>query len=126
MQLWFSVLHDLHAAVRAQLQRFELEDEAVVGAWARMTECRKFARDQILLRAGDPPTSFFLVLEGVGRHYYTTYEGRERNKAFFCEGGALGSISAILTRGSMPFSIDVIEDSLPSASKSLPRSAFSA
>ena len=103
---------DLRAAVRAQLQRFELEDEALVKAWAGMTECRKFARGQILLQAGDTPRQFFLVLEGVGRQYYTTYQGRERNKAFFCEGGVLGSISAILTRGSAPFSVDVIEDSL--------------
>ncbi|MGQ0700813.1 MAG: Crp/Fnr family transcriptional regulator [Panacagrimonas sp.] len=111
---------DLLAATRAQLARFDIADEALAQAWADLIEPRQFARGKIVLQAGDVPTHCWIIMRGVCRYYYTSFDGRERNKAFFREGGLVGSMSAIFSRGPAPFSIDVSEDSLLGATPLAP------
>jgi CRP-like cAMP-binding protein len=111
---------DLDAAVRAQLTRFDLVDEELVKAWTTLIEPRRYARGQIVLQAGDHPTHCWIIMQGVCRYYYTTIDGRERNKAFFREDGLVGSMSALITRGPASFSIDVTEDSMLAATPLAP------
>jgi CRP-like cAMP-binding protein len=74
-------------------------------------ELRHYARDQPIIRAGETPTHFFVILTGLIRYYYSSPEGKQRNKAFFHEGEAIGSLSAYLKQQPCTYSIEALEQS---------------
>ena len=51
----------------------------------------------------------YVLLSGLVRLFYTTPDGRERNKAFFRTGQVTGPVSAAMTSTPAPFSIQALE-----------------
>ena len=70
---------------------------------------RSYRTSQNIIRAGEVPTHFQLIVRGMVRYFYSSYEGKERNKAFFREGSLIGSLSALYAQGPCPFSIETLE-----------------
>ncbi|MHC8366833.1 Crp/Fnr family transcriptional regulator [Pseudomonas sp. ZT5P21] len=82
--------------------------------WAHLVkvfELRYFTRDQPIIRAGETPTHFFVILSGLIRYYYSSPEGKQRNKAFFHEGEVIGSLSAYLKQQPCTYTIEALEHS---------------
>jgi CRP-like cAMP-binding protein len=75
---------------------------------ATMREC-SFERDQMLVQAGEQPRRLYFLERGLVRLFYTTHEGKERNKAFFGAGDVTGPVSAAMTDSPAPFSIQALE-----------------
>lgn len=66
---------------------------------------RRLARDEHLLRAGDPATSIAVVVEGLLREYFPLADGTERTKAFILESQLSGSLADLLRGGRSTASI---------------------
>ena len=70
---------------------------------------QRYDPEQLLVTAGERSSRIFILREGLVRLFYTTPEGRERNKAFFGAGDVTGPISAAMTGSVAPFGIQALE-----------------
>ncbi|WP_162845940.1 Crp/Fnr family transcriptional regulator [Seongchinamella sediminis] len=70
---------------------------------------KHFAVDDYLVQAGARSDTLFMLLSGLVRLFYTTPDGRERNKAFYRGGQISGPVSAAMTSTPAPFSIQALE-----------------
>jgi CRP-like cAMP-binding protein len=100
---------DILAPWFAQLK---VTDTAPFDDWLAAMTQQHLEKDAILVRAGDASRSLYFLHSGLLRLYYTTPQGRERNKAFYGAGSALGAVSAAITGSPAPFSIQALEPSL--------------
>ena len=69
-----------------------------------------FAAQDTLVHAGSQSTLLFFVHSGLLRLFYTSSDGKERNKAFFGPGHFVGPVSAAITGNAAPFTIQALED----------------
>ncbi|PRA66032.1 cyclic nucleotide-binding protein [Pseudomonas sp. MYb187] len=99
------------AQFRAVLCRYGVSDPGLWEHLLQVLEQRDYARDQRIIRAGETPTHFFVILSGLVRYYYASPEGKEWNKAFFREGEIVGSLSAYLKRQPCTYTIEALEQS---------------
>ena len=81
------------------------------GAWAALLRPRDYARDEPFIRAGDVPTHYAFVVEGLFYQHYIGPEGDLIAKHFFPENRIAASVSATLTATPSAFSITAIEKS---------------
>jgi CRP-like cAMP-binding protein len=86
-----------------------VDDATPLESWIDGMRLRRVERDQHLVRAGDSAHSIYLLQAGLVRLYYTTAEGRERNKAFYGAGDITGPVSAIISKRPASFSIQALE-----------------
>lgn len=93
------------------LGRYHITDPDFMDAVRGRLESVILEPGEILVRAGSPAESFYLIVEGMVRYFYSDPDGKERNKAFFREGQFIGSLSAFLTRQVVPFNIQALEPS---------------
>ncbi len=100
---------DLEARLAPWLQRWSLADMAGAEPWLSSMSLRQFAPEDYLVRAGDQCDTLYLLESGLVRLFYTTPDGRERNKAFYRAGQVTGPVSAVLTGSTAPFSIQSLE-----------------
>lgn len=98
--------------LRTVLLRYGVNNPQLWTHLLQVIEVREYARDQHLVRAGETPAHFFVILSGLVRYYYSSPEGKEWNKAFFREGEVVGSLSAYLRQQPCAYSIEVMEPSL--------------
>jgi CRP-like cAMP-binding protein len=96
---------------RAVLCRYGVNEPELWEHLWRVLELRDYARDQHIVRAGETPTHFFVILNGLVRYYYASPEGKHWNKAFFHEGELVGSLSAYLKQQPCTYNIEVMEPS---------------
>jgi len=82
--------------LRAVFCRYGVNQPELWEHLMQVVEGRDYARDQPIIRGGEAPTHFFVILSGLARYYYSSPEGKQWNKAFFHEGEAIGSLSAYL------------------------------
>lgn len=101
--------------LREMLAGFGVSDPELINALERVARLQEVAREQTIIHAGERPTHFYLILEGLARYYYLSPEGRQRNKAFFREGQLIGSLSAYLRQQPCSFHIAAVEPSLLAA-----------
>lgn len=80
-------------------------------AWAALLRPRHYARDEPLIRAGDVPTHYAFVVEGLFYQHYIGPEGDLIVKHFFPEKRIAASVSATLLGTPSAFSITAIEKS---------------
>jgi len=69
-------------------------------------------KNGFLVRAGDHSQHLYFIQQGLVRLYYTTAQGKERNKAFYGPGQVTGAVSAAISGSAAPFSIQALEPSL--------------
>ncbi|MEJ5060721.1 MULTISPECIES: Crp/Fnr family transcriptional regulator [unclassified Pseudomonas] len=96
---------------RAVLCRYGVNEPELWEHLLQVLELRDYAPDQHIVRAGEMPTHFFVILNGLVRYYYSSPEGKDWNKAFFHEGALVGSLSAYLKQQPCTYSIEVLEKS---------------
>lgn len=113
---------DIMALFAPWLERWGIPDLDSNSAWLQEISLKSFAVDDYLVRAGDIDDSLYLLQSGLVRLFYTTPDGRERNKAFFRAGQLTGPVSAAMTGSAAPFSIQAME---PLEALSFPYSAMS-
>lgn len=80
-------------------------------AWAALLRPRTYARDDLVIRAGDVPTICAFVVRGLLGQHYVGPDGDLIFKYFFPENRIAASVSATLLAQPSPFTISAIEDS---------------
>jgi len=100
---------DLKARIAPWLQRWSLNDLDQLHSWLSHVSLRRLEPEEFLLHAGDKSDSLFLLESGLVRFFYTTPDGRERNKAFYHEGQVIGPVSAAMQSSVAPFTIQCLE-----------------
>lgn len=88
-----------------------LSDEAEQ-AWASLLRPRHYAKDDVIIRAGDVPKTYAFVLRGLLCQHYVGCDGDLIIKYFFPEHRIAASVSATLLREPSLFTITAIEDSV--------------
>jgi len=102
-------MNKVEKAIESLFEKYSANDEHTKTKMSQMSEVVHLEAGDILERAGDVTSAFYLIVEGVVRYFYSLEEGKERNKAFFKEGQLAGSLSAFFTDRIMPFTIDALE-----------------
>lgn len=90
-----------YAALSAEAER----------AWAALLRPRHYRKDEVFIQAGDVPTDFAFVVEGLLCQHYVGREGDPVIKYFFPENRIAASVSATLQRQPSLFTITALEDS---------------
>lgn len=80
-------------------------------AWSALLRGRQIRKDDNFIKAGEAPTSFAFVVEGLLYQHYVGPDGGLVVKHFFPEGRIAGSISATLLGTPSLFTITAIESS---------------
>jgi CRP-like cAMP-binding protein len=80
-------------------------------AWASLLRERRYSKDEPFIRAGDVPTTFAFVVDGLLCQHYVGREGEMVIKYFFPENRIAASVSATLLGEPSLFTITAIEDS---------------
>jgi CRP-like cAMP-binding protein len=91
------------------LERWSVDDLSHTDAWLQHMSVKSWAVGDFLVRCGDRSDTLFLLESGLVRLYYTTADGKDRNKAFYRGGQVTGPVSAALTSSPAPFSIESLE-----------------
>ena len=75
--------------------------------------CRQTSlpKETVLYQAGELPTRFAFVAQGLIRGYVISDQGHEYNKNFFAEGQFPGSMTALLTSSPSRLAFEAVEDS---------------
>ncbi|NWL79742.1 Crp/Fnr family transcriptional regulator [Pseudomonas taiwanensis] len=101
------------ADIQAQLQEIfnahGMTDPALQECLMQALKLRDYEHEQLIIRAGERPTHFYVILSGVARYYYLSPEGRQWNKTFFREGQLIGSLSAYLKQQPCTYNIAAVE-----------------
>lgn len=88
----------------------DLSEEAE-RAWTSLLRRRQYSKDESFVVAGDIPTTFAFVVEGLFSQHYVGPEGDMIIKYFFPENRIAASVSATLLGQPSLFTISAIEDS---------------
>lgn len=95
----------------AKIRTYAALSEAAEHAWAALLRPRHYHRDEIFIRAGDVPTRYAFVVEGLFYQHYVGPDGDLIVKYFFPENRIAASVSATLLSEPSLFTITAIEDS---------------
>lgn len=112
---------DINLRLQPWLQRWSLSSLDRAQQWLQSMSVQHFAAGDMLVRAGERSNTLYLLDSGLVRLFYTTPDGKERNKAFFGAGQVTGPVSAAMTAAVAPFSIEALE---PTESIAFPFSAL--
>jgi CRP-like cAMP-binding protein len=102
-------LGDSLVRIRPWLKRWSIEDLAHTDAWLGHMFIKSYAAEDFLVHSGDLSDTLYLLESGLVRLYYTTPDGKERNKAFYRAGQITGPVSAAITSSPAPFTIQALE-----------------
>lgn len=80
-------------------------------AWAPLLRCKQYRKDDTFILAGDVPTTFAFVVEGLFSQHYVGPGGDLVIKYFFPENRIAASVSATLLAQPSLFTITALEDS---------------
>jgi CRP-like cAMP-binding protein len=69
----------------------------------------RFEEEAYLIQHGQRSETLYLLETGLVRLFYTTPDGKERNKGFYSAGQITGPVSAAMTSSPAPFSIQALE-----------------
>lgn len=100
---------ELQAALAPWLERWGVDDLAATDRWLAHMSLAAWSQDDFLVVQGDTSDTLYLLQEGLVRLFYTTPEGKERNKAFYRAGQVTGPVSAAITAAPAPFAIQCLE-----------------
>ena len=100
---------DLNTRIRPWLQRWSVDSLAHADAWLSHMFVEAYESDDFLVHNGETTDTLYLLESGLVRLYYTTPDGKERNKAFYSAGQVTGPVSAAITSSPAPFSIQCLE-----------------
>lgn len=96
-------------ALQLQLRALGLADQGLLSDLSDLARFHEVQKDEVIIRAGQLPTQFYVVLKGLVRYYYLSPSGKEWNKAFFHEGRLIGSLSSFLRCQPCSYTIAALE-----------------
>lgn len=99
------------AAFFAKIRTYADLSPAAEAVWTSLLRPRSYRKDETFVRAGDIPTHFAFVTEGLFTQHYVGPQGDAIIKYFFPENRIAASVSATLLGEPSLFSITAIEDS---------------
>lgn len=102
--------------------RVGIKPEGVLNALLQLAKFYMVNKGVPIIKSGELPNFFFVILSGLVRYYYLAPNGKEWNKAFYHEGQLIGSLSSLLRNKPCTYTIAAIENSLVAA---FPVSIFS-
>jgi CRP-like cAMP-binding protein len=70
---------------------------------------KHYEEEAFLVQHGERSDTLYLLETGLVRLFYTTPDGKERNKGFYRAGQITGPVSAAMTSSPAPFSIQALE-----------------
>lgn len=91
------------------LERWSVADVSASETWFPSLTVRQFDEEAFLVQHGQQSDTLYLVETGLVRLFYTTPDGKERNKGFYHAGQITGPVSAAMTSSPAPFSIQALE-----------------
>ena len=100
---------DVQSRILPWLQRWSISDVAAARPWLDSMYTGRYAPDEFLVHHGQRSDILYLLESGLVRLFYTTPDGKERNKAFYTAGQVAGPVSAAMTDAAAPFSIQALE-----------------
>lgn len=100
---------EIWSRLQPWLQAWSIEDRAEVEAWLSGMSVGTYSANDYLVRSGERSDTMYFLESGLVRLFYTTPDGKERNKAFYRAGQVTGPVSAALTDSTAPFSIQCLE-----------------
>jgi CRP-like cAMP-binding protein len=95
----------------ARIRTYADLSEKAEQAWASLLRRKEYRKDKPFIRAGDVPTTFAFVVEGLLCQHYVGPDGDMVIKYFFPENRIAASVSATLLGEPSLFTITAIEDS---------------
>lgn len=101
--------NETRARIAPWLKRWSIEDLAHSERWLKHMSLKTYPSNELLIRCGEHSDTLFLLESGLVRLYYTTSDGKERNKGFYRAGQVTGPVSAAITSSPAPFSIEALE-----------------
>ncbi|MEM8563193.1 MAG: Crp/Fnr family transcriptional regulator [Pseudomonadota bacterium] len=104
-----SNLVTIEQILQSWLDQRGIADQAVFEHCLNSVSLQHVDKSEYLVRAGQHSRRLFLIHRGLLRLYYTSADGKERNKAFYSQGDITGAVSAALTDSAAPFSIQALE-----------------
>ena len=100
---------EINARLRPWLERWSIENLARADAWLNHMSFKSYDAEDFLVHSGELGDTLYMLESGLVRLYYTTPDGKERNKAFYRAGQITGPVSAAITSSPAPFSIQALE-----------------
>lgn len=100
---------DINTRILPWLQRWSVDSLAHADDWLGRMTTKAYDSDDFLVHTGEITDTLYLLESGLVRLYYTTPDGKERNKAFYRAGQITGPVSAAITSSPAPFSIQCLE-----------------
>lgn len=88
----------------------DLSDKAEK-AWAALLRRKQYSKDEPFIRAGDVPTAYAFIVEGLFYQHHVAANGDMVIKYFFPENRIAASVSATLLGEPSLFTVSAIEDS---------------
>jgi CRP-like cAMP-binding protein len=95
----------------AKIRTYTDLSEGAENAWAPLLRRKFYRSDETFIRAGDVPTAYAFVVEGLFYQHYVGPDGDMVVKYFFPENRIAASVSATLLGQPSLFTITAIEDS---------------
>jgi len=100
---------DITTRIKPWLERWSISDTSAAQNWLSHMSHRTYGAEDFLVHCGDQSDTLYLLESGLVRLFYTTPDGRERNKAFYRAGQVTGPVSAAITGAPAPFAIQCLE-----------------
>ena len=91
------------------LERWSVTDASAAQTWFPSLSPLHYEEEELLVQQGERSDTLYLVETGLVRLFYTTPDGKERNKGFYRAGQITGPVSAAMTSSAAPFSIEALE-----------------
>ena len=96
-------------AFKSSLSAYKIQGSELWDAWLPLLDEVSIEPEECLIRAGDDQKYIYVIKKGLVRFFYTSHNGKEWNKAFYCENQVIGSLSAHLTQSPCRFTIQALE-----------------
>jgi CRP-like cAMP-binding protein len=106
-------LPDNSAIYQAFKQSLDAYAPISVATWQALkasTQIKRLEKHQVLYQAGDIPTTYAWVFQGLIRGFVCDEKGNQYNKKFFAEGMFPGAMSALLTNRPSKLGFDALEE----------------
>jgi CRP-like cAMP-binding protein len=94
-----------------KIRTYAALSETAEQAWASLLRAKQYRKDEPFIRAGDVPTSFAFVVDGLLCQHHDGPDGDMIIKYFFPENRIAASVSATLLGAPSAFTITALEDS---------------
>ncbi|MBN7819975.1 Crp/Fnr family transcriptional regulator [Bowmanella yangjiangensis] len=96
--------------LRHALGRHLQMDDSAWHAASELFKIKPWQAGEHIFRAGETPRRLYFILEGFGRYYYLTPQGKECNKSLTRPGSLFACMHSLIANQPSPFSTQALTD----------------